>query len=73
MAVKIVYRKKEYEMKPGMTLSSTLKKLRIHPTEVIAVRDGEMITEDEILRDGETIRLIPVISGGNQFLHHTIK
>jgi len=65
MATKIIYRKKEFEVKPGMTLQSALRKIRIHPTEVIAIRDGEMITEDEILKDGQTIRLIPVISGGS--------
>jgi sulfur carrier protein len=65
MATKIIFRKKEFEVKPGMTLQSALSKIRIHPTEVIAIRDGEMITEDEILKDGQTIRLIPVISGGS--------
>lgn len=64
MTTKIIFRKKEYDIKSGRTLQSALKRLRISPASVIAVRDKEMITEDEILRDGETIRLIPVISGG---------
>lgn len=62
--VKIVLRNQEYEVKPGMTLRHALEKLDIIPESVIATRDGEMITEDEILRDGDTIRLIAVISGG---------
>lgn len=62
--VKLILREKEYEVKPGMTLLSALKKSEIIPESVIATRDGEMILEDEILKDGEVIRLVVVISGG---------
>ncbi len=51
-------------MKPGMTLLSALEKINVVPESVIATRNGEMILEDEILNDGEVIRLIAVISGG---------
>jgi sulfur carrier protein ThiS len=64
MAVKLVLRDKEYEVKPGMTLLSSLEKVGILPESVIASRAGELILEDEILMDGETIKLIAVISGG---------
>lgn len=64
MAVKLVLRNKEYEVKPGMTLLSALQKCGIIPESVIATRNGEVITEDEILRDGEVVKLIAVISGG---------
>lgn len=64
MAVKLVLRNKEYEVKPGMTLLSALQKCGIVPESVIATKDGEVITEDEILKDGEVIKLIAVISGG---------
>lgn len=62
--VKLVLRDKEYEVKPGMTLLSALQKIDIVPESVIATREGEMILEDEILRDGDEIKLIAVISGG---------
>jgi len=62
--VKIILRDREYEVRPGMDLLSALKKCEILPESVIATRQGEMITEDEILRDGETIKLVAVISGG---------
>ena len=57
-------RDKEYEVKPGMTLLSALQKINVVPESVIATREGEMILEDEILKDGEVIKLIAVISGG---------
>ena len=62
--VRIILRKQEFEVRPGMTLMDTLKKCNILPESVIATREGEMITEDEILKDGETVKLVAVISGG---------
>jgi len=62
--VKIILRDKEYEVRPGMTLLSALKKIDVLPEAVIAIRDSELIEEDEILREGETIKLVAVISGG---------
>ncbi|NWF64838.1 MAG: MoaD/ThiS family protein [Chloroflexi bacterium] len=64
MPVKLVLRNKEYEVKAGMALLDALKKCNIVPESVIATRNGEVITDDEILRDGEVIKLIAVISGG---------
>ena len=63
--VKLILRNKEYEVKPGMTLLSALQKIDVVPESVIATRDGEMILEDEILKDGDVVKLIAVISGGS--------
>ena len=63
--VKLILRNKEYEVKPGMTLLSALEKINVVPESVIATREGEMILEDEILKDGDVIKLIAVISGGS--------
>ncbi len=62
--VKLILREKEYEVKPGMTLLSALQKVNIIPESVIATRDGEMILDDEILREGDLVKLVAVISGG---------
>jgi sulfur carrier protein len=62
--VKLILRDKEYEVKPGMTLLSALEKINVLPESVIATRQGEMILEDEILKDGDVIKLVAVISGG---------
>jgi len=63
--VKLILRNKEYEVKPGMTLLSALQKVSIVPESVIAIREGEMILDDEILKDGDVVRLVAVISGGS--------
>ncbi|RCK72998.1 MAG: hypothetical protein ANABAC_1143 [Anaerolineae bacterium] len=62
--VKIVLRNQEYEVKAGTTLRDALARLGINRESVLATREGELITDDEILRPGETIRLVAVISGG---------
>ena len=62
--VKLVLRDREYEVRPGMTLLDALKKNNILSEGVLCTRDGELITDDEILRDGDTIKLISAISGG---------
>ena len=64
MAAILKLRKQEYEVRSGMTVRDAILKLDIEPEVVIPTRDGELITDDEIIRDGETIRLVPVISGG---------
>ena len=65
MAVKLNLRDKEYEVKPGMTLLDSLKKINVLSESVIATLDGEMILDDEILKDGDVVKLIAVISGGS--------
>lgn len=64
MSVKLILRNQEYEVRAGIGLREALAKLGIPGESVLATRDGEMITDDEILSDGEVIRLIAVISGG---------
>lgn len=62
--VKLILRDKEYIVKHGADLLAALRRSNIVPESVIATRDGEMILEDEILKDGDVIQLISVISGG---------
>ena len=62
--VKLILRKQEYEVRSGMALIDALKKCNILPEAVIATRNGEMITEDEILKNGDVVKLVAVISGG---------
>jgi sulfur carrier protein ThiS len=64
MIAKLILRDKEYEVRPGMALLDALRKHNILPESVIATREGELITDDEILRAGDVVKLIAVISGG---------
>lgn len=60
----IILRDKTYQVKAGMTLRHALTKIGVDRQSVLATRSGELITDDEILKPGETIKLIAVISGG---------
>jgi sulfur carrier protein ThiS len=62
--VSLNLRDQKFEVRAGMTLLSALEKCDILSESVIAMRQGELILDDEILNDGEEIKLIAVISGG---------
>jgi sulfur carrier protein ThiS len=64
MTVRIILRDREFEVRPGMTLQVSLEKIQVLPEAVIATREGELILDDEILKDGQVIKLVSVISGG---------
>jgi sulfur carrier protein ThiS len=64
MTAKVILRSQEYEIKHGMTVRKALQKLDIEPDSVLATRNGELITDDEIVKEYDLIKLIPVISGG---------
>ncbi len=66
MSVTLILRDQRYEVKAGMTLRDALRKVGVLPEAVLATRAGEMITEDEILKEGDEIKLIAVISGGGE-------
>lgn len=65
MTVKLILRDQVYEVKSGMTLRHSLLKIGLQPEAVLAIYQGQMITEDEILKDEATIKLVSVISGGS--------
>lgn len=65
MVARIKLRDKVFEVNPGITVRDAMLKHGIQPEAIIPTKDGELITEDEIIRDGEEIRLVAVISGGN--------
>jgi sulfur carrier protein ThiS len=60
----LVYRKVEHPVKPGMTLRDAIKKIDIDPYAVLGMRDGKLVTDDVILKPGDTIKLVAVVSGG---------
>ena len=64
MVAHLKLRKERYEIRSGMTVRDALIKLDIPPDSVIPVKDGELMTDDELLEEGDQIRLIAVISGG---------
>ena len=62
--VKVILRNREWELRPGMTVRSAILKLGLDPEAVLPVRDGQLINEATLTRNGDTIKLVAVISGG---------
>lgn len=64
MAARLVLRDKTFDVEAGQTIRRALERLDIVPETVLPVRSGKLVAEDELLKEGETIRLVAVISGG---------
>ena len=64
MCAKLILRNKEYEVPAGTTILYALVKLGIDVRVVRPVRNGELITLQEMLQDGDVIHLVPFVSGG---------
>jgi len=60
----LTYRDREFEVRAGIKLREAIEACGLSPESVLAVRDGELITEDTVLRKDDRIRLVAVISGG---------
>jgi sulfur carrier protein ThiS len=61
----LTFRGKRYQVAPGMTLRDAIRKVGLSPEAILATRGAELLTDDIILRPGEEIRLVAVISGGS--------
>ncbi len=62
--MKIIYRDQEWEVKAGSTARVAIAKVGLDPEAVLVVRNGELVTDDTVLQEGDEIKLIAVVSGG---------
>jgi len=60
----IRYRKKEWQVRSGMTIRSAIEKGELDPLAVLALKEKRLVNDQTILESGDEIRLIDVISGG---------
>ncbi len=64
MTAKLILRDIEYPVEAGTTILYALIKLGIDVRVVRPVRDGELVSLQEILEEGDLIQLVPLVSGG---------
>jgi len=64
MTARLILRDQEFHVHHQMTVRDALSRNDISPDSVLVTRERELITDDEIIQDGDTITLIAVISGG---------
>ncbi|HNS51608.1 MAG TPA: MoaD/ThiS family protein [Anaerolineae bacterium] len=62
--VKFIYRDKTWDVKAGSTVRDAMLKLGLNPEGVLAMREGRLISEETLTREGDTIKLVAVVSGG---------
>jgi sulfur carrier protein len=60
----VTYRDKEWRFDEDMTVLRLLKRLDILPENVLVVRNGQLITEDQRVQPGDEVKIVAVISGG---------
>jgi sulfur carrier protein len=60
----IKFRGKEYTVRANIPVLKAVKMLKIPLNSHLIIRNGELITEDELILPGDHIEMLPVISGG---------
>ncbi len=66
MAIIFILRKQEIplEIEKTLMVKDALARLGYSIETHLVVREGELLNENEALRDGDRVKLVPVISGG---------
>jgi sulfur carrier protein ThiS len=62
--VRVIYRDKTWEVKPGSTVRHIIEAADMNPESILAVRDGKLINDATLVEEGDTIKLVAVVSGG---------
>jgi sulfur carrier protein ThiS len=53
-------------VKPGITARDAIKKIGMEPEAVLVIVNGKLVTDDVVLRDGDQVKLVAVVSGGGR-------
>ena len=65
MPVKVIYRGKEFEFPENkLKAKELLQKLGLSPLSSLVIRNGEVISEDDYVEEGDEVRIVNAISGG---------
>lgn len=62
--VKVIYRDRTWEVRAGSTVRHIVEQADLNPESVLAMRDGRLINEATLTKDGDVIKLVAVVSGG---------
>ncbi len=67
MAIILSLRKQEYQLdEKSIQVKMAFQKLGLSPEAHLLVRDGELLNENDWLKDGDKVKIVAVISGGSQ-------
>jgi len=62
--VKVLFRDRSWEVKPGSTIRHVIEAADLNPESILALRDGRLVNDATLTEDGDTIKLVSVVSGG---------
>lgn len=55
---------KDIEVTGPIPVRQLLKELHLNPEAYLVIRNDDLVTDDEVLKDSDTVEIRPVISGG---------
>jgi len=65
MTIRLILRKKEFELEgKSVQVKQAYELLNLSPEAHLMVRNGELLNENDWLRDGDEVKIVAVISGG---------
>ena len=64
MPVTILFRQERLEVPAPTTVGEALRQLGVPPEQYLVIYRGELASVEQPLAEGDTIRLVGVISGG---------
>jgi sulfur carrier protein len=65
MAIKLTLRKQEFQLEgKSIQVKEAFERLQLSPEAHLLVRNGELLNENDYLKDGDEIKIVAVISGG---------
>ena len=62
--IKITYRNRQWELPGRQTVREVILAVGLNPATMLAVRNGKLVLDSEMLGDDDELKLIAVISGG---------
>ncbi len=62
--MQITFRDKKWELKGDITARDAIKKIGLDPEGVLILVNDKLSTDDVILKQEDTVKLVAVVSGG---------
>ena len=66
MPITVIWRQQELQVPGPSTVGEVLHLLGLPPEQYLVVFQGELVSFEQALGEGDTIRLVGVISGGER-------
>jgi sulfur carrier protein len=57
--------RRELELAGSRRVDALIQELGLNPEQVLVLRNGDLLTRDIMVREGETVEVVSAISGGS--------